>query len=315
MVRHVLLPVELREQAFGVADGAAAGLSEKRMRGPDLERPFHGLRQKRVLHPSVLQRCRAYAVRMPDTQAFSHTTAALLWGLPLPARWETDARLHVTAFGGGSRPRSAGVVGHEGDGAGKGIRTLLGLRVVDPVTAWLQLAPMLALDDLVAAGDQVMLTPRRRTAGPRRPDASGEELAERLALHHGRGKAAAVRALDLVRDGAESPRETRLRLTLVRHGLPEPQLNRPVEDARGLRIAYGDLTYPEYKVLVEYDGEQHRVDSRQFYRDVERLEALQRAGWLVVRETKETPRIGLRSTPVRAEHALRSRSWRPSPSP
>ncbi|MCS5715246.1 endonuclease domain-containing protein [Herbiconiux sp. CPCC 205716] len=312
MVRHVPLPAELSERAFGVGDGAAAGLSEKRMRGSDLERPYHGVRRRPVSRPSVLQRCRSYAVRMPEGQVFSHTTAALLWGLPLPPAHATDARLHVTASGGGSRPRTAGIVGHEGDGVGTSIRSIDELRVVDPMTAWVQLAVMLPLDDLVAAADHLVLTPRRQAVAQTRPFCSRDELAERLELHCGRGKASAVRALALVRDGAESPRETHLRLALVRHGLPEPELNVSIEDARGLRIGYGDLVYPEWKVLVEYDGEQHRSDSRQYYRDVERLEALHRAGWHVVRATKETPRIGLRSAPVRAEHALRSRSWRPA---
>lgn len=102
-----------------------------------------------------------------------------------------------------------------------------------------------------------------------------------------------------------------LRLSLIRHGLPEPALNLPLLDARGGRIGFGDHVYPEFRVVVEYDGEQHRTDSKQFLHDIERHEALVRADWLHLRETKETPRSGPRSTPWRTERALRVRGWRP----
>jgi very-short-patch-repair endonuclease len=36
-------------------------------------------------------------------------------------------------------------------------------------------------------------------------------------------------------------------------------------------------------VAVEYDGAQHRVDARQFERDVLRLEAFAAADWRVIR--------------------------------
>ena len=82
-------------------------------------------------------------------------------------------------------------------------------------------------------------------------------------------------------------------------------------DEHGLRIGYGDLVYPEFTVLVEYEGEQHRTSSRQFYRDIERHEALHRVGWILIRESKEAPYSGPRSTPARTEFALRSRGWCP----
>jgi very-short-patch-repair endonuclease len=36
-------------------------------------------------------------------------------------------------------------------------------------------------------------------------------------------------------------------------------------------------------VAVEYDGDQHRLDRRQYVKDIRRGEALERLGWLVIR--------------------------------
>ncbi len=102
-----------------------------------------------------------------------------------------------------------------------------------------------------------------------------------------------------------------LRLELVRAGLPEPRLNVPIVDAFGRFIAFGDLVYSEEKVLVEYDGEQHRLDSVQFQHDIARHETLLEAGWIHIRETKETPATGADSTVHRTRRALALRRQPP----
>jgi very-short-patch-repair endonuclease len=43
------------------------------------------------------------------------------------------------------------------------------------------------------------------------------------------------------------------------------------------------MGWEDVKVAVEYDGEQHRSDRRQYTRDLRRLEMLQRLGWLIIR--------------------------------
>ena len=97
----------------------------------------------------------------------------------------------------------------------------------------------------------------------------------------GRGAACARRALRDVRVGAESPMETLLRLLLLRAGLPEPQLNPAVDVGDG--ILHPDLLYPEWRVVLEYEGDGHRTDQRQWRRDIARREAFESAGWRVIR--------------------------------
>lgn len=94
-------------------------------------------------------------------------------------------------------------------------------------------------------------------------------------------------ALDLVDPGAQSPRESYLRLLLIDAGLPRPQTQIPVLGADGIPFAYLDLGWAESLVAVEYDGDQHRTDRRQFVKDIQRMEMLDEMGWIVVRVVAE----------------------------
>jgi Protein of unknown function (DUF559) len=94
-------------------------------------------------------------------------------------------------------------------------------------------------------------------------------------------------ALELVDPGAQSPRESYLRLLLNDAGLPRPQTQIPVLGVDGMPVAYLDLGWEDYMVAVEYDGDQHRTDRRQYVKDVQRLEMLEQMGWIVVRVVAE----------------------------
>ncbi|MEE2855318.1 MAG: DUF559 domain-containing protein [Actinomycetota bacterium] len=94
-------------------------------------------------------------------------------------------------------------------------------------------------------------------------------------------------ALDLVDPGAQSPRESYLRLLLIDAGLPRPQTQIPVPGVDGFPIAYLDLGWPESMVAVEYDGDQHRTDRRQYVKDIKRTEMLEQLGWIIVRVVAE----------------------------
>jgi very-short-patch-repair endonuclease len=98
-----------------------------------------------------------------------------------------------------------------------------------------------------------------------------------------RGIARARRAIELFDAGAQSPKESWLRVVLVQAGLPRPKTQIPVCDEFGKAIAYLDMGWEDVKVAVEYDGEQHRGDRRQYTWDIRRLEMLERLGWIVVR--------------------------------
>jgi hypothetical protein len=94
-------------------------------------------------------------------------------------------------------------------------------------------------------------------------------------------------ALELVDPGAQSPRESYLRLLLIDAGFPRPQTQIPVLGVDGIPLAYLDLGWEENLVAVEYDGDQHRTDRRQYVKDLQRIEMLERMGWIIVRVVAE----------------------------
>src|SRR4051794_6603294 len=96
--------------------------------------------------------------------------------------------------------------------------------------------------------------------------------------------APAVAAAD---PGADSPPETRLRLSLVAHGVPRPKVQYEVTDARAWWTPHLDLAWPEVKVAVEYQRDRHRTDPERWRRDQERWAVLGAAGWLVIPATWE----------------------------
>src|SRR5690606_15366551 len=99
-------------------------------------------------------RCRAFAVVAPPRFRFSHVTAARLHRMPLPRRLENRTELDVSVHAGAAQPRRRGIVGHRLVLPGE--CRIAGLPVVTAEVAWLQLATLLDLDDLVIAGDALV---------------------------------------------------------------------------------------------------------------------------------------------------------------
>jgi very-short-patch-repair endonuclease len=108
-----------------------------------------------------------------------------------------------------------------------------------------------------------------------------ELLAHRYAGR--RGIRRARQAVDLFDPGAQSPKESWLRVVLIQAGLPKPQTQIPVLNEFGSAVAYLDMGWEDVKVAVEYDGEQHRSDRRQYTWDIRRLEMLEHLGWIIIR--------------------------------
>ncbi|MCS5714433.1 DUF559 domain-containing protein [Herbiconiux sp. CPCC 205716] len=282
MPRHVPLPVQLGTDPFTIHEGSAAGLSEKRMRGSDLAAPFPAVRMSATIQLDLRTTCRAYSGRLRPGEVFSHVTAARLWGIPVDDEWAESEPLHVSIPAPGRAARGRGVHGHRLARAGRQRVTVAGLPTIDPVSVWLQLAESLSFPGLVAAGDYLVRRPPR-SEDPRRPFCDREHLVQRADSTSGRGAASARKAAALVREGSDSPQESRLRLALVGSGLPEPELNPELRSASGRFVARVDMLYRTERVIVEYDGDQHRTDRRQYDRDIRRIDALHDLGWTVIR--------------------------------
>jgi very-short-patch-repair endonuclease len=115
-----------------------------------------------------------------------------------------------------------------------------------------------------------------------------DDVAAIATRHRGaRGLRQLETVLDLVDAGAQSPRESWLRLTLIEAGLPRPQTQIPVHSRDAMTTYYLDMGWEDVLVAVEYDGDQHRADRWQYTKDVRRLEELERLGWIVIRVLAE----------------------------
>jgi len=229
---------------------------------------------------------------MRECEFFCLVAATVAWGAPLPSsvfhhrdgNRLVERPLDVGVLLPSRASRARGVRGislTEGMGS---VRTqpVSGLRVTSPATTWAMMGALLRRDDLIARGDAFVREPMRRDDPPALTTIA--ELTAALEAGRRRGAAALREALPLVRTRARSRKETETRLVLLAAGLPEPSLNWPVV-LDGKVVALVDLAYPDRKVGIEYEGEQHLTDPRQWARDIRRYEMLADLGWRIIRVT------------------------------
>lgn len=94
-------------------------------------------------------------------------------------------------------------------------------------------------------------------------------------------------ALELSDDGAESPRETWLRLALTDAGMRPTRTQIPVFDEKGRIVAKVDMGWEDLKVGVQYDGRQHQTDRQRYIQDLKVNRALEQQRWAMVRVIAE----------------------------
>jgi Protein of unknown function (DUF559) len=269
------LPEHMGDEPFTVSDAIRANVPPGRLRRGDLAQPYRGVRVERS--PITIEdRCRAYIPLLRGDARFTHATAALLHGIPLPARLMADPEIHVGTSG--TPPRGRRVHGHRVR-AGTPVVLVRGLPVVPAEEAWCQLAEVLGVEDLVVAGDHLL------RHGVRDVAATTERLHAAIGAVRRSGGELLQAALPLLRAGVRSPRESLLRIVLVTAGLPEPEVNVRLFRFDGTYLGEGDLVYRGARLVLEYEGDQHRTDPLQFRYDIRRREEFEDAGWSVLRVT------------------------------
>jgi len=149
-----------------------------------------------------------------------------------------------------------------------------GMPVTTPARTWRDLGALVEPAALLAVTDQLIDVLCR-------PD----ELQRALdRAPSGRGAARCRRVLAIADPRVDSPMESVTRWLLHEAGLPRPALQYQVRDDRGRQIGFGDMAWPENKVLVEFDGNVHR-ERRVFVDDLRRQNRLVLEGWTVLRFT------------------------------
>ena len=265
---------ELPRGAFRVSSALAAGVTRGQLRSRQLVSPFYGARASSTPEDTVA-RCRAYLPLLRPGSVFSHVTAAILWGMPLPLAID-DALVHVTAPVGVRAPAGRGVRGHSAGLTTFPHVSVGGLPVSGPVATWMQLSTLLDWRDLAAVGDFIVtgrplenLLPLAEMADLRRAIESAGRT---------RGARARSRALPAVGVGPYSRPESLSGLLFSMGGLPPALINEQVNDERGSFLALPDRIWPDYRVAYEYEGDSHR-EKRRYRSDVHRVERLVDHDW------------------------------------
>ena len=309
------LAVPLLNLPFTFQEAVDAGISLRRLRHPALYAPSRGIRVPDVMAMAGPEGLPKPELVRPFTtitafSAASHATAFRFWQFPGYLPGENDSRIHISRPDTMAVPRRRGVVGHVGQFFNDEIVCVDGLLVTSRARTWLDNARRMSVEELTVVADHLVRIPRAAFESRSEPHCSIEELAQILDRHKGTpGIRKARLALDQARVGSDSAPETRLRLALENAGLPEPQLNVPTRLCAGA-VRQPDLSYPEQKVAVEYDGEAHSTPG-QVVKDIAREEDFNRAGWLLVRISRRHMDNEARSAVSKVRFALLSRGWTP----
>ena len=252
--------------------------------------------------------CRAFALSLREGERFSGLTAALLWGAPLA--YELRPRqLHVTVVAPLRARRAAGVTGHKVARFEHPPVQRHGVAITDAASTWLGLAAQLPRAELISVGDYLVHVPVYPNRRDPRPFVALGALAERVRAYHGAGADIARESLQMLSTHAESRPETLLRLLLHDAGLPTPRVNPTILDRRGDEIGRADLVFDQWKVVVEYDGDQHRTNTTQYEKDMTRVEHFILDGWKVIRVRKHGLFTQPHKTVAHVASVLSSAGW------
>lgn len=260
------MPHELAGQAFSTRQARAIGLTDQELRGKRFVRLHRGVYRYASTEPTVGVQIQAARLLLPADAALSHFTALWWMGVdvcsPTPLHFSTNTS---------TQTRVEGVVLHRR--LGRLHPTMVNdVPTLGPDRTLVDCATRLGVVDLVRAGDWLV----------RLGLTSHEVLATYVLKVHLDGVVRARRASPWVRERVDSVTETDVRLMLLFARLPEPDVNVDILSECGDFLARGDLPYPEFKVLVEYDGWHHERDAQQRQKDHLRRERLEAEGWRVI---------------------------------
>ncbi len=240
-----MVPVELTKRPFTIDEARRAGLDRWHLEGTSWRRLGPALYVWSGLGDSPVVRLAAAALRLPKDAVFSGLTAAWLHGLDVEPCEPTDvtvpAHAGLSARAGLHLRRAT--LPHRDVTSQRGLRVTTMERTLADLCVSTDLTEIVVLAD--AATHQRMTSVRNLSAAANR--ASGRP-----------GVTTLRRVVELVEPAAESPMESRLRMLLVRSGLPRPVTQKSLHDRWGRFLGRPDLYYPDEKLGLEYDGGIHR---------------------------------------------------------
>ena len=261
--------VALRRGPFTVADARRVGVRWDRLQTKMWTRLSRGQYAWVGLPHDARLKLEAIARRVQGEYAFSGPTAAWLLGLDVawrepievtirrdvPVRARAGVRLRRAA------PPESDVVTRQG------FRTTSAMRTVCDLGSRANVVESVAAVDMALHAGLVQLS----------------ELTTRVETHAGdKGIKRLRRSVRLADPRSESPMETRVRMELIRARLPRPCVQAELRDATDHFVGRADLYYPDRRLVIEYDGENHKD---RLVADLRRQNALVNAGYHLLRFT------------------------------
>jgi very-short-patch-repair endonuclease len=220
MGRRPRIPPELKKRPFTLDEARAAGVTLDALRRRSWRRIGSELYCWSGLEDDRWRLLVAWRSRLPPDAAFAGLTAAWLHRLDVDPCHPIEVVL----------PTSSGVRSRMGLGVHRSdlleVTTARGLPATTIERTFRDLRRRLAPVEVLVLADQA------------------------LRLRLGR--------FDELAEPAESPMETRLRWTLLQAGLPRPQVQTELRDSEGRFLGRADLYYPQARLVIEYDGANHR---------------------------------------------------------
>jgi very-short-patch-repair endonuclease len=247
---HPRIPLELKLGPFSLAEAQAAGISRTALQGRAWRRVTRGIYCWAGLLEDPLKFLFAYQRLVPES-VFGGASAAWLHGIDVdpirPIEIIVPPRFAI-------RTRPGLTVRHV-DLSPDQMTRARGLRATVVHRTLTDLSRQLRGVDALVVIDQAVRLRLVDCAGARR-------------LH----------PIGALAEPAESPMETRLRWLLLQAGLGRPQVQAPIPEAH----ARADLYFPDARLVVEFDGGNHRV---RMVEDNRRQNVLINAGYKVLRFT------------------------------
>ncbi|MFF0338667.1 hypothetical protein [Kribbella sp. NPDC004875] len=211
----------------------------------------------------------------PGDVAVSHQSALVLHGVPV---WGADLKeVQVSRLDRDRGGRVAGVRHHRGRLTDADLTSVGGLPVTTVPRALFEMACTSSFAAAVVAADAVLRD---------RPPTEADARRLLAATEFWPGSATARAALTFADPLSESVGESRLRVLMHNHGLPEPVLQATFTDADGF-IARVDFFFPAERTVVEFDGllKYADGDGTVLVREKRREDRLRALGLEVVRVT------------------------------
>jgi hypothetical protein len=201
-------------------------------------------------------------------------TAAQLHGLWLPQR---DEPIHIAtavpelAGRAMTRTRRPQFRAHRRELVGEDRAVVNGVQTLTLARTWRDLAAVLTLPDLVAAGDCAL-----------RFGARIEEIVAVIARSRGqRGARNAKAALPLLDARSRSRPESHLRVAITGPDMPRFEVNVSIYRPEGGWLAEPDLSLEEALIALEYQGSDHGKVKR-MRKDITRFTDMRRSTWLTI---------------------------------